>query len=139
MVAMPNVINQKMLLSLKSISLFSISMLLYTLGNILFKKGMDRFPNSTLSGWHGYWEVIKQALTRKEILAGLVIFVLDFFVWLAFLSITPLNIAAPLSSVNNIFILLASAWFLKERISRKRWLGVALIITGMLFVGGNYA
>ena len=127
-----------MLLSLKSISLFCISMLFYTLGNILFKKGMNNFPTSSQSGWRGHWAGFKQVLSSKLIMFGLAIFVLEAIVWLAFLSITPLNIAAPLSSANNIFILLASAWFLKERISRKRWLGVTLIITGILFVGGGY-
>jgi undecaprenyl phosphate-alpha-L-ara4N flippase subunit ArnE len=128
-----------MLLSLKSVSLFCISMVFYTLGNILFKKGMNSFLTSSHTGWRGHWAGVKQVLTSKLIMLGLVIFVLEAIVWLAFLSITPLNIAAPLSSANNIFILLASAWFLKERISRKRWLGVALIITGILFVGGGYA
>lgn len=126
-----------MLLSLKSISLFAFAMALDTLGNILFNKGMNHFPNSTLAGWYGHWATIKQALSRKEIVLGAIVVVIEAIVWLAFLSITPLNIAAPLSSANNIFILIASAWFLKERISPKRWLGVALIITGMLFVGGN--
>lgn len=128
-----------MLLSLKSVSLFCISMLFYTLGNILFKKGMNSFLTSSHTGWRGHLAGVRQVLTSRLIMLGLVIFVLEAIVWLAFLSITPLNIAAPLSSANNIFILLASAWFLKERISRKRWLGVALIITGILFVGGGYA
>jgi drug/metabolite transporter (DMT)-like permease len=127
-----------MLLSLKSVSLFCISMLLYTLGNILFKKGMNRFMTPTQTGWRGHWAGVKQVLSSKLIMLGLLVFVLEAIVWLAFLSITPLNIAAPLSSANNIFILIASAWFLKERISRKRWLGVTLIITGILFVGGGY-
>ena len=127
-----------MLLSLKSVSLFCISMLLYTLGNILFKKGMNRFLTSSQSGWRGHWAGVKQVLSSQLIMLGLVVFVLEAIVWFAFLSITPLNIAAPLSSANNIFILIASAWFLKERISRKRWLGVTLIITGILFVGGGY-
>jgi drug/metabolite transporter (DMT)-like permease len=127
-----------MLLSLKSVSLFCISMLLYTLGNILFKKGMNRFLTPAQTGWRGHWAGVKQVLSSQLIMLGLLIFVLEAIVWLAFLSITPLNIAAPLSSANNIFILIASAWFLKERISRKRWLGVTLIITGILFVGGGY-
>lgn len=127
-----------MLLSIKSISLFAIAMGLDTLGNILFKKGMDRFPNSTLPGWYGHWATVKQALACKETTFGIVAFIFAAFAWLAFLSFTPLSVAAPLASANNIFILLASAWFLKERISHKRWLGVALIISGILFIGAGY-
>ncbi len=128
-----------MLLSLKSVSLFGIAMVLDTLGNILFKKGMNNFAASPLPGWGGYWANCKRALSSKDITMGGIAVVLEAIVWLAFLSITPLNIAAPLSSASNIFILLASAWFLKEHVSSKRWLGVTLIITGMIFVGGDYA
>jgi uncharacterized membrane protein len=127
-----------MLLSLKSISLFGIAMSLDTLGNILFKKGMNHFSVSTLPGWKGYSATIKQALSSRDVTLGGIAMVLEAIVWLFFLSITPLNIAAPLSSANNVFILLASAWFLKERVSSKRWLGVVLIIAGMVFVGQDF-
>lgn len=127
-----------MLLSLKSISLFGAAMALDTLGNILFKKGMNHFSVSTLPGWQGYSATIKQALSSRDVTLGGIAMVLEAIVWLFFLSITPLNIAAPLSSANNVFILLASAWFLKERVSGKRWLGVILIITGMVFVGEGF-
>ena len=128
-----------MLLSLKSISLFCASMALYTLGNILLKKGMNGFLTSNEAGWKRHWTSVKQVILNKLIMFGLLLFVCEAIIWLAFLSITPLNIASPLSSANNIFILVASAWFLKERISPKRWLGVSLIITGILFVGGGYS
>ena len=127
-----------MLLTLKSLSLFGIAMALDTVGNILFKKGMNHFSLSILPGWQGHWQTLKRATSSKVIILGALAMVLEAIVWLAFLSITPLNIAAPLSSANNIFILLASALFLKERVTHKRWLGVSLIIIGMLFVGGNY-
>lgn len=127
-----------MLLSLKSVCLFGLAMALDTVGNILFKKGMNHFSLPTNSGWHRHRETFKLAIASKIIILGGLAMVLEAIIWMAFLSITPLNIAAPLSSANNIFILLASAWFLKERVSSKRWLGVALIITGMLFVTENY-
>lgn len=127
-----------MLLSLKSVSLFGAAMALDTLGNILFKKGMNHFSVSTIPGWKGYWVTIQQALSSRYVTLGSVAMVLEAIVWLFFLSITPLNIAAPLSSANNVFILLASAWFLKEQVSSKRWFGVMLIISGMILVCGDY-
>jgi len=127
-----------MLLSLKSVSLFGIAMALDTLGNVLYKKGMNHFTVSSLSGWQGYWTTIKQALSSKYVFIGVSVLILEAIIWLFFLSITLLNIAAPLSSANNIFILLASSWFLKERVGKKRWIGVVLIIFGMIFVGSDY-
>ncbi len=118
--------------------MFGAAMALDTLGNILFKKGMNHFSVSIIPGWKGYWVTIQQALSSRYVTLGSVAMVLEAIVWLFFLSITPLNIAAPLSSANNVFILLASAWFLKERVSSKRWFGVTLIISGMILVCGDY-
>ena len=126
-----------MLLSFKSVGLFSVAMMFDTLGNILLKKGMNYLTTPNASGWLKHYQTLKSALSSPYIVMGGLAMVLEAVVWLAFLSITPLNIAAPLSSANNIFILLASAWFLKEKVSRKRWLGVGLIITGIMFVSGN--
>ena len=124
-----------MLLSVKALILFAIAMAFDTAGNLLLKLGMNNFAESTLSGWRRYWANFKQAIAAKILLLGALSMVCEAIVWFAFLSITPLNVAGPMASANNVFILLASSWLLKERVTPKRWLGVALIITGMLFVG----
>lgn len=124
-----------MLLSLKALILFAIAMAFDTAGNLLLKLGMNDFTVSTLAGWHGYLSNFKQAIVSKMLILGALSMVSEAIVWFAFLSITPLNVAGPLASANNVFILLASSWLLKERVSPKRWLGVGLIISGMLFVG----
>jgi undecaprenyl phosphate-alpha-L-ara4N flippase subunit ArnE len=126
-----------MLFSLKSAMLFLTAMAFDTLGNILLKQGMNGFKSSTIVGMQGYWQNAKRAASNKILLLGALAMVCEAIIWFAFLSITPLNIAAPLSSANNIFILLASSWLLKEHVSRKRWLGVALIMSGMLLVSAN--
>lgn len=124
-----------MLLSVKALILFAIAMAFDTAGNLLLKLGMNNFAESTLAGWRRYWANFKQAIASKILLLGALSMVCEAIVWFAFLSITPLNVAGPMGSANNVFILLASSWLLKEHVSRKRWLGVGLIITGMLFVG----
>ena len=124
-----------MLLSVKALILFAIAMAFDTAGNLLLKLGMNGFAVSRLAGWSGHWSNVKQAIASKILILGALSMVCEAIVWFAFLSITPLNVAGPMASANNVFILLASSWLLKERVSPKRWLGVGLIITGMLFVG----
>lgn len=124
-----------MLLSIKALILFAIAMAFDTAGNLLLKLGMNNFLESTLPSWRGLWANFKQAIVSKILILGVLSMVCEAIVWFAFLSITPLNVAGPMGSANNVFILLASSWLLKEHVSRKRWLGVGLIITGMLFVG----
>ena len=124
-----------MLLSVKAFILFAIAMAFDTVGNLLLKLGMNGFAASQLTGLRGYWSNVKQAIASKILILGALSMVCEAIVWFGFLSITPLNVAGPMASANNVFILLASSWLLKERVSPKRWLGVGLIITGMLFVG----
>ena len=122
-------------LTAKALILFAIAMAFDTAGNLLLKLGMNHFAASSLAGWHGYWANFKQAIVSKILILGALSMVAEAIVWFAFLSITPLNVAGPMASANNVFILLASSWLLKERVTPKRWLGVGLIISGMLFVG----
>ena len=124
-----------MLLSVKAFILFAIAMAFDTVGNLLLKLGMNGFAASQLTGLRGHWSNVKQAIASKILILGALSMVCEAIVWFGFLSITPLNVAGPMASANNVFILLASSWLLKERVSPKRWLGVGLIITGMLFVG----
>ncbi len=124
-----------MQLTVKALILFAIAMAFDTAGNLLLKLGMNNFAASSLTGWRGYLANFKQAIVSKILILGALSMVAEAIVWFAFLSITPLNVAGPMASANNVFILLASSWLLKERVTPKRWLGVTLIITGMLFVG----
>ena len=124
-----------MLLSVKALILFAIAMAFDTAGNLLLKLGMNDFVVSRLAGWSGLLVNFKQVIASKTLILGTLSMVCEAIVWFGFLSITPLNVAGPMASANNVFILLASSWLLKERVSPKRWLGVGLIVTGILFVG----
>ena len=124
-----------MLLSAKALILFAIAMAFDTLGNLLLKLGMNDIATSSLVGWRKYRANFMQVIQSKILILGALSMLAEAIVWFAFLSITPLNVAGPMASANNVFILLASSWFLKEHVSPKRWLGVGLIISGMLFVG----
>ena len=123
------------MLSVKALILFAIAMTFDTAGNILLKQGMNGFVESKLAGWRRHWANIRGVLSAKILMLGALCMVLEAIVWFGFLSITPLNVAGPMASANNVFILLASSWLLKERVTPKRWLGVGLIISGLLFVG----
>ena len=117
--------------------LFVVAVLLDTLGTTLFKHGTNQLKESTKSGWQGHFDNIMAALKRKEITAGVIIYIVEYIVWIGFLSTTPLSVAYPLSSVTIVLILLASSLFLGEKVGKNRWLGGLLIIAGMCLVGGQ--
>jgi len=111
------------------------AILLDTAGSVLFKHGVNQLSPAQARGWRGHLESISGALRRKEIALGLFVYVLESIAWLATLSYLSLGVAFSLFSANNILILLASRAFLGERISRRRWFGVGLIVAGIILVG----
>ncbi|NIF47606.1 4-amino-4-deoxy-L-arabinose-phosphoundecaprenol flippase subunit ArnE [Enterobacter sp. Ap-1006] len=62
---------------------------------------------------------------------------LGMLVWLLVLQHVEVSIAYPMLSLNFIFITLAARWIWKERISAHHWLGVMLIILGIIALGGH--
>ena len=123
--------------TLKPWVLLTIAVLLDTLGTVLFKHGSNQAAVEHQHGWRGHVENIIGAIKRKEISLGVLVYIAEYIVWLAFLSTTALSVAYPLSSVNNILILVASAIFLGEKVGKRRWFGAVLIICGIFLVGGE--
>ena len=117
--------------------LFVVAVSLDTLGTVLFKHGSNQLPESKQLGWRGHTENILGALKRKEIALGVLVYIVEYIIWIGFLSTMPLSAAYPLSSVTIVMILLASWLFLGEKIGKNRWLGALLIISGMFLVGGQ--
>jgi drug/metabolite transporter (DMT)-like permease len=66
--------------------------------------------------------------------AGLVVYVVEIFVWLRVLAIAPLTLAAPIASLNYIGVVLASRWLFRERIAPRQWAGSALVTLGVIAV-----
>jgi undecaprenyl phosphate-alpha-L-ara4N flippase subunit ArnE len=58
-------------------------------------------------------------------------------VWLLVLQDVPVSVAYPMLSLNFIFITLAARFIWHERVSPRHWLGVALIIAGIIILGGS--
>ncbi len=122
---------------LKPWILFVVAVSLDTFGTVLFKHGSNQLPESKQVGWRGHIENILGALKRKEIALGVLVYIVEYIIWISFLSTMPLSAAYPLSSVTIVMILLASWLFLGEKIGKNRWLGAVLIISGMFLVGGK--
>ncbi|WP_299999894.1 4-amino-4-deoxy-L-arabinose-phosphoundecaprenol flippase subunit ArnE [uncultured Cedecea sp.] len=60
---------------------------------------------------------------------------LGMLVWLWVLQHVEVSIAYPMLSLNFIFITLAAHWIWKERISLHHWLGLALVMSGIVLLG----
>lgn len=70
---------------------------------------------------------------------GLALFCLGsgMALWLVVLQRLPVGTAYPMLSLNFVWVTLAAKFIWKEPVTRRHWLGVALIIIGILVLGGS--
>lgn len=60
---------------------------------------------------------------------------LGLLVWLLVLQRLEVGIAYPMLSLNFVFITLVAHWVFHEHIDRRHWLGVVLVIAGVVLLG----
>ncbi|AUW95522.1 hypothetical protein BXT84_10000 [Sulfobacillus thermotolerans] len=73
-------------------------------------------------------------LTQPLFYAGFLAYGLSAILWLQVLAKLPLVVAYPLVSLNFVFVAMAGAWVLHERISWHMILGLGLIIGGIVVI-----
>ncbi len=76
----------------------------------------------------------KGAFLSPYLWAGLATVVMVFIIWSSVLSKIDLSVAVPVASFSYIFVPIASAIFLNEKITLLRWLGILFIIAGVILV-----
>ncbi len=65
---------------------------------------------------------------------GILSVMLTFIIWSSLLSRVDLSVAVPVCSFSYILVPIVSIIFLHERVDFDRWLGVAFILLGVVFV-----
>ena len=100
-----------------------------TFGQLSFKAAAA--TDEGLDGW-ARW---KAMLSDKWIWVGIGSYVVEFFAWLAFLSMVPLSLAVLVGSINIITVVLAGRVFFGEALTRKRVAATILITLGVVLVG----
>lgn len=100
---------------LKATLVLWLAMACSGIGNVWFRKGM-------------------QASKKGYIVAGVLISVVYFFLWLIVLSWAEVSWALPMNAVEYIFVSLLAIFFLKEKVVPIRWLGIGFITAGVFFM-----
>ena len=76
----------------------------------------------------------KRQITRWVVLA-LACLGLAMLLWMAVLQNIPVGIAYPMLSLNFVWVTLAAWKIWREPVTRRHWLGVGLLITGIFILG----
>lgn len=115
------------------IALILVSVTLAAVAQLTLKHGMNQVTASTgalqLTG-----SSLKDVVSTPAVWAGLVLFGLSAFVWLAVLSRASLSFAYPFASLTYVIILLADRFLFHETVPPLRWAGVFCIMLGIVLV-----
>ena len=113
--------------------LLMASVLCEVCGQVCFKLGVGHDDSAVLprTGVSGF---VLDLVGSPWVVAGLLIYVVEFIVWFAALSLTPLSVAFPFMALSYCGVVVASRWILKERVSLRRWLGTVAVAGGVALV-----
>ncbi len=68
------------------------------------------------------------------LITGAALYVPQLICWFFTLTLLPLSIAAPLLGTSYVTVPLASGIIFKEKVSKRRWLGILLIVVGLALI-----
>jgi len=112
-------------MKLITVILVSLTFALQVAGQVAFKLAMDETAAA------------KPPRTRRFAFgAGILAMALSFFIGLSQLSEIPLSKYYPFEGIERVVIIAAAAFFLREKITPRVILGVALICAGLFLVAG---
>lgn len=112
----------------KTIVLTLVVVLSNVIGNFALSRGMR---GTTLGSPLGYI----QALVNPWVAAGVFLLILWMLSQMALLSLADLSYVLPVTSIGYVLAAVAGRLFLQEQIAPTRWIGVLLIMSGVIIVG----
>jgi drug/metabolite transporter (DMT)-like permease len=74
---------------------------------------------------------LAQAASEWRVWAAGAAYVAQFGLWMLILRRSSLSFAFPITAVTYVSVLLGSHWLLGEQVSLLRWVGAALVVTGV--------
>lgn len=101
-------------------------------GQVLFKLGVGHEPDGAAP--QGIAAFALQTLRSPYVLAGLLVYAVEFAVWFAALSLAPLSLAFPFAALSYCGVVLASRYVLHEPVSARRWFGTVAVAAGVALV-----
>jgi len=116
------------------IGLILTSVVLAGFAQITLKTGVNHVTGTSGGELHLSADSLRSLLSSPVVWGGLVLFGLSAIVWLFALSRASLSFAYPFAALSYVLILVFSVMVLHETVPPIRWLGVALIVAGIVLV-----
>ena len=104
-----------------------------TIAQTLMKKGLTHTGVNSFA-FDAIWGFVMQNIASPLLWLGILIYTLNFFIWMLILYKVDLSVAMPVGSTSYVFIPVSAMFFLGEHVGILRWAGIGLIILGIHFV-----
>ena len=114
----------------KLLLILLVGLVFESIGVVLLKKGMNRIGDVQTITASEIVRVLKAGITNGQILLGVLFEALFFACLLVLLARSDISFLWPLTGLSFVFATFAGVWFLGERVSVVRWLGIVLILIG---------
>lgn len=112
-----------------------VSVCLATIGQFLLKAGMDKVGPISADRIRKPVELALTVARTPQVVVGLGVFVVSAVFWLVVLSRLPLSTAYPFAGLTYLLTALIARFGLHENVPGMRWVGILLIVGGILVVG----
>lgn len=111
------------------------------LGEIMMRRGMQIVGPLESYALLDLLSYFWRALCQPYVIGGTVLSAVFYFALLAALSWADVTVAVPLTALEYVFVTFLSVLILKEAVPSLRWLGIALIVIGVILIsiGGGDA
>jgi len=114
----------------KLVLILLIGLFFESIGVVYLKKGITTLGDIKQINTAEVIRVIKAGATNKYILLGVFFEALFFGTLLMLMSRGDVSFVWPMTSLSFVFTTFAAVWFLGEKVTSVRWIGVVLIVIG---------
>jgi len=125
-------------ITLKIFALIVLNDIGDTVAQALMKQGITA-TGITSVGMGNIVEFLVRGGSSPLLWFGILVYALNFFVWIMIIYKVDLSIAMPVGSFSYVLVPIAAMIFFHEKVGLLRWLGIALIILGIYFVSRSRA
>ncbi len=120
------------MLALKTLLLVIFATIIGSFGPILLKHATLRLDRNALSSIKQF---LRATIGNWYLVLGLGFYGVSFIIYLFALKGADLSVVYPLVALAYVWVSFLSVWFLGERMTLMKWLGIGLLLVGATLVG----
>ncbi len=113
--------------------LLLLSVVMNTASQLSLKRGIMALQGINFQSLARF-DTCLRILTNPFILVWMALLAPSMLLWLKAISMTELSFAYPFLSLNMVFISCGSIVFLKERVTAWQWIGIFLVLLGIILI-----